>query len=159
MKRFTNMAAAIFGILLLSAAVFAQTTVFSDDFNSDNSTTYTTGGTIGTSAFSVTRSGADFGARRNTAPAQLELTNDAGATTNVNGWTFAGTSTGAFASPYSTILSSNPGLVTWTFNMRQIRLDPAGFTSGSYGVAFVLASTSTNAFTSGNGYAVVLGNT
>ncbi len=35
--------------------------------------------------------GQDFGARRNTSPAQLELTNDASAAVNANGWVMAST--------------------------------------------------------------------
>jgi hypothetical protein len=147
----------VFWVLLLSGTVEAQTTVFTDDFNSDQSATYTTSGAIGASAWSVTRSGADFGARRNTSPAQLELTNDADATPNANGWVLVSTASSSFTSPYDTILNSNSGLVTWTFNMRQVRPDPAGFASGSYGVAFILAGTSNTNNNTGSGYAVVLG--
>ena len=136
---------------------WGQTTVFSDDFSTDQSTSWTTSGQIGSGAFSVARSGADWGARRNSSPAQLELTNDASGTANVNGWVFAYTGTAGFSSPYNTTLSSNPGLVTWYFNMRQIRSDPAGFGSGSYGVAFILGCTGTTPNNAGNGYAVVLG--
>jgi len=147
----------VFWVLLLSGTIEAQTTVFTDDFNSDQSVTYTTSGAIGTSAWSVTRSGADFGARRNTSPAQLELTNDVDATPNANGWALVSTPSSLFISPYSTILNSNPGLVTWTFNMRQVRPDPAGFNAGAYGVAFILAGTSNTNNNTGSGYAVVLG--
>jgi hypothetical protein len=155
--RRTALLLALFWVLLLSGKVEAQTTVFTDDFNTDQSATYTTSGTIGASAWSVTRSGADFGARRNTSPAQLELTNDADATPNANGWVLVSTASSSFTSPYDTILNSNPGLVTWTFNMRQVRPDPAGFASGSYGVAFILAGTSNTNNNTGSGYAVVLG--
>jgi hypothetical protein len=87
------------------------------------------------------------------------MTNDATAAANGNGAGSAFTQTSSFASPYNTILALNTGIVTWTFNMRQIRTNPAGFISGSYGVAFVLGSQS-NVFSSGGaGYAVVLGNT
>ena len=137
--------------------VKGQTSVFTDDFSTNQSTTYTTSGAIGSSAWSVLRSGADFGARRNTSPARLELTNDASGTSNVNGWVFASTSASSFSSPYNTTLSSNTGVVTWNFNMRQVRPDPAGFSSGSYGVAFILAGQSTTNNNTGNGYAVVLG--
>jgi len=41
--------------------------------------------------------------------------------------------------------------------MRQVRGDPAGFGSGSYGVAFILAGTSNTNNNSGSGYAVMLG--
>jgi hypothetical protein len=141
----------------LSVGAFSQTTVFSDDFSTNQSAIWTTSGVIGASSWSVSRSGDDWGVRRNTSPAQLELTNDASATGNVNGWAFASVATSSFSSPYNTTLSSNTGVVTWTFNMRQIRTDPAGFVSGSYGVAFVLAGSSTTINNSGNGYAVVLG--
>jgi len=136
---------------------WGQTTVFSDDFSTNQSDTWTTSGQIGSSAFSVSRSGVDWGARRNTSPAQLELTNDVGATGNVAGWVFAYAATANFSSPYNTTISSNPGLVTWYFNMRQIRTDPAGFASGSYGVAFILGCSGTTPNNAGNGYAVVLG--
>lgn len=148
---------ALLSVLILSTTIEAQTTVFADNFNADQSTTYTTGGAIGASAWSVTRSGADFGARRNTTPAQLELTNDVDATANANGWVLVNTPSASFTSPYSTILSSSPGIVTWTFNMQQVRPDPAGFGAGSYGVAFILAGTSNTNNNTGSGYAVVLG--
>jgi len=144
-------------VLLLSGPTHAQTTVFTDDFSTNQSATYTTSGAIGASAWSVTRSGADFGARRNTSPAQLELTNDVDATPNANGWVLVSTPSSAFASPYNAILNTNPGLVTWTFNMQQVRPDPAGFNTGSYGVAFILAGTSNTNNNTGSGYTVVLG--
>jgi hypothetical protein len=87
----------------------------------------------------------------------LELTNDASASTNVNGWVFVNTPTSGFSSPFNSTLSSNTGIVTWTFNMRQIRTDPSGFATGNYGVAFILAGTSQTAFNAGSGYAIVLG--
>jgi len=137
---------------------WGQTTVFSDDFSTDQSATWTTSGQIGSSAFYVNRSGADWGARRNTSPAQLELTNDVGETANAAGWAFANVATSGFSSPYNTTLSSNPGLVTWYFNIRVNRANLAGFGSGSYGLAFILGSTSASPFNSGSGYALVLGN-
>ena len=155
--RQTALLLALFLVLLLSGISEAQTTVFSDDFNTNQDATFTTSGAIGASAWSVARSGADFGARRNISPAQLELTNDVDATLNANGWILASTPSSSFTSPYNTILNSNPGLVTWTFNMRQVRPDPAGFASGSYGVAFILAGTSNTNNNTGSGYAVVLG--
>ncbi|MGH9874076.1 MAG: C25 family cysteine peptidase [Pyrinomonadaceae bacterium] len=148
---------ALFWVFSLSSTVEAQTTVFTDDFSTNQSATYTTGGAIGASAWSVTRSGADFGARRNTSPAHLELTNDVDATPNANGWVLVNTPSSSFTSPYNTILNANPGVVIWTFNMRQIRLDPAGFAATSYGVAFIVAGTSDTNNNTGSGYAIVLG--
>ena len=139
------------------SAVWGQTTVFTDDFSANQSTSWTTSGQIGSSGFYVDRSGADWGARRNTSTAQLELTNDASGTTNVDGWVFANVATSGFASPYSTTLSSNTGLVTWMFNIRQIRTNPAGYASGAYGAAFILGTTNQTANNTGTGYAIVYG--
>src|ERR1051326_298700 len=147
-------------MLMMCRWASAQTTVFTDDFSANTSATYTTSGTIGSSAWSVTAGGTagqDFGARRNTSPAQLELTNDATAATNQDGWVLVSTPTSSFGSPYNTTLSSNPGVVTWTVNMRQIRADPASFAAGNYAVAFILAATSNTNATTGSGYALVLG--
>jgi hypothetical protein len=144
-------------MMALSLDGWGQTTVFSDDFSTDQSASWTTSGQIGSSAFSVSRSGNDWGARRNSSPAQLELTNDASATANVNGWVFTNTLTSGFSSPYNTTLSSNSGLVTWYFNIRQIRTDPAGFGAGSYGAAFIIATNNTAANNTGTGYAIVYG--
>lgn len=147
----------VMSLLFTLGLVFAQTTVFSDDFSTNQSTTWTTSGQIGSSAFSLSSSGVDWGARRNISPAQLELTNDASGTANVAGWVFAYTATSGFASPYNATLASNTGLVTWYINLRQIRADPAGFGSGNYGVAFILAGSSTTTNNSGTGYALALG--
>ncbi len=144
-------------LTFMNYKVWALSTVFSDDFSTNSSATFTTTGLIGASSFSVNRSGADWGARRNTSPAQLELTNDAGATANADGWVYASTPTTSFTSPYNSTLNLTPAKVTWNFNLRQIRPDPAGFGSNSYGAAFILGTTSTTAATAGDGYAVVLG--
>ncbi|NUN08879.1 MAG: endonuclease [Ignavibacteriaceae bacterium] len=150
----------IFTLTIIDNDGSSGSNVFEDNFSTNTSATWTTSGAIGSSSWSVVRLGADWGARRNTSPAQLELTNDASAATNESGWIFAYTPTSGFSSPYSTTLSSNPGLITWKFNMRQIRTDPAGFSSGSYGVAFILAgSTISSVINSGTGYAVALGQT
>ncbi len=131
--------------------------VFSDNFNTITSTNWTTSGQIGISPWSVFRSGVDWGARRNTSPAQLECTNDVSASANANGWILVSVPTTVFGAPYSTTLNSNTGVINWTFNMRQIRPEPGGFNTGSYGVAFILAGQTANDNVTGNGYAVVLG--
>lgn len=136
-----------------------QINVFTDDFSSNTNTNWTTGGQIGSSYWYVNRSGDDWGARRNTSPEQLELTNDASVTTpNANGWVFAYVDANTvFQAPFSTTLSSNINTVSWYFNMQQIRTDPSGFGSGYYGVAFIIAGSSNSPNSNGNGYAVVLG--
>ncbi|MDQ3021909.1 MAG: endonuclease [Bacteroidota bacterium] len=57
---------------------------------------------------------------------------------------------------YPIQLSSSGSQLTWAFNMRQSRLDPSGFDNSNYGVAFVIGKTNPDV-TSGNGYAIVLG--
>lgn len=138
--------------------LYAQTTVFADDFNTSAGTAYTTAnGAIGTSTkWTLSRSAADFGGRIN--DGFLTLTNDAGGTANTSGWVMASANTAGFTAPYNTILASNPGVVTWTFNMRQITSNPAGFGTSGNGVAFILAGTAGSTNVVGSGYAVVLGN-
>lgn len=147
----------ILSCVSFSKHMAAQVTVFSDDFSTNTSVNWTTSGAINGSAWSVLRSGDDFGGRRNTSPQQLEFTNDIGAATNLSGWVFGMTPTTSFSSPYNPVLSLNSGVVTWTFNIRQIRTDPSGYDSGNYGVAFILAGETATTSTNGNGYAIVYG--
>jgi endonuclease I len=58
---------------------------------------------------------------------------------------------------YPTTLNNATKLVTWSFNMMQTRSDPSGFDNNNYGVAFILAASTTD-ITTANGYAVILGN-
>lgn len=137
----------------------AQTTVFSDDFTISRGTTFTSvNGPVGTSpTWSMLRSGSDFGAGINAG--RMVLTNDATGTFSLsNGWVLAYTSAAAFGTPYNATLANNPGQVTWTFNMRQIRSNPSGPAAGYYANAFILAGTSNTTATTGSGYAVILGN-
>lgn len=133
--------------------------VFGDDFSDNLSSAWTTSGQLNNSDFYVNRYGPDWGARRNP-EGYLELSNDASLETNLEGWVYSYLNTTDFITPYNTTLAANPGLVTWTFNMQQIRPNPAGFGYyNSYGLAFVLSGTSTRADSIGSGYAVVLGQT
>jgi hypothetical protein len=135
----------------------AQVNVHASDFNISQGEAFTTTGAIGTSPWTVSRSGDDWGARIHNNI--LEMTNTASTNTNVAGWAYSHLETNTFALPYNTTLANNTDIVSWYFNMRQIRTDPAGFSSTSYGVAFIIGSTSISTATEGNGYAVVLGNT
>lgn len=132
------------------------TTLINDNFNTSQGTTFTTTGVIGTSDWTATRSGDDWGARID--GGILELTNTASSASNADGWVFANT-TLTSSGNFNTTLENSSGLVTWSFNMQQIRSNPAGFGTNSYGAAFVLASSSQTVASAGNGYAVVLGNT
>ena len=57
---------------------------------------------------------------------------------------------------YTTTLDYSTNTVTWAFNISQNRLNPSGFDSGNYGIAFILGGTNSD-FTIGNGYAVLFG--
>ncbi len=144
-------------LVLININLLAQTTVFYDNFNTSQGSSFVTNGQIGSSPWYVYRSGVDWGARIDNGI--LELTNDATstATANSNGWVFSYTNTSSFASPFSNTLKNNTQPVNYIFNMRQIRPDPAGFSLPSYGVAFIIGSTSDTVNNKGNGYAIVLG--
>lgn len=68
---------------------------------------------------------------------------------------FAYINTGSINGYPNPFVSSNNAL-TWAINMRQSRSDPSGFDANNYGMAFIIAKSTTDV-TSGNGYAVVLG--
>ena len=155
----TTIAAAMVVFLFGVGVSFGQTTVYQDDFSDSQGSDFTTDGLIGTSDWSVNRSGDDWGARIHNGI--LELTNTAGFASNSNGWVFSHVDIGdKFESSFNTTLNENTEKVSWIFNMRQIRSNPAGFNLGNYGAAFVLATDNTDVFdTDGaSGYAIVLGN-
>jgi hypothetical protein len=142
--------------LCFSSPSWSQTIVYSDDFTAAQGPSYTTSGSIGSTPWEVSRSGDDWGARID--GGVMTLNNDVSALPNANGWVYSYhplSSVGDF----NTVFSSSAGLMTWTLNMQQIRPLPSGFSTGSYGVAYVIGSSSATAGTSGSGYAVVLGNT
>lgn len=95
--------------------------------------------------------------------AETETTAGTGATISTNALRFNSTTAGRdyttydVSALYNTVLSTNTGILTWEFNVRQSRTDPSGFDNTNYGVAFILGCT-TNNFLTGSGYAVVLGN-
>lgn len=59
-------------------------------------------------------------------------------------------------SGYPAQYNTAAGQLIWAINFRQSRADPSGFDASNYGVAFILGKTTTD-ITTGNGYAVVLG--
>ena len=142
---------------------WGQTTVFSDDFNSNTDVALVKWGPIGATPWSVNAIN-DWSARRNTT---LDLSNSG--TWNTaglagGGWVFAYVSLSGFKTPYNVKLSSNPGMITWTFNLRTNRSTAnEGFGSSTggtaldqwYGTAWILATTE-NTEATGDGYAVVM---
>ena len=152
------MLVAVLGLLLTTFPALGQAIVFNDDFAASTGSGYTTTpGAIGSSpVWTMSRSGADWGASIQSG--MLMLTDDASGAANQDGWVLASASTASFPAPFSTTLASNPGLVTWNFNMRQSRNNPSGFGANEFGSAFILAGTAGTTNLAGTGYAVVLGN-
>ncbi|MCZ2085552.1 MAG: hypothetical protein LC112_14895, partial [Flavobacteriales bacterium] len=145
-------------LIFIGTPLDAQQTVFTENYNTPGTPqnpNFTTTGPIGTSRWTVTRSGNDFGAKID--QGFLTLTNDVGSIANVKGWVLASTSTSNFSPAYNPILSQNAGIVSWTFNMRQLRTNPGGLTDGLFGVGYILAGTEGSTNKVGRGYAIMLG--
>ena len=132
-------------LTVLGLTAQAQTTIYSDDFNRASlggNYTISQGGGGGTALI--------FGSTT------LLLTNGTPA-----GWVSAATNIPS-GSDYNPTLDSCTGPVTWTFNMRFARTGglPSGFTSGTYGVAYVLSANTLDFSTLlSKGYAILFGNT
>ncbi len=143
----TSLARVAVGALLLLAGPIAQaqTTIYSDDFNRaalGGAYTISTGGGGGT-AFVL-------------GSTTLWLTNGSPA-----GWVSVATNI-----PTGALFNATPdncaGLVAWSFNMRFGRTGntPSGFTSGNYGVGYVLSADNADFSAAGSkGYAILFGNT
>jgi hypothetical protein len=127
-------------LLLGGQAATAQTPILLDDFNRPDSPTVGNG-------WVETETTASTGAT--IATGRLRLSS------GVQGKDFV---TRDVSARYSPVLRANAGLLTWAWNMQQSRPNPSGFLSNNYGIAFVLAASSADLLT-GNGYAVVYGNT
>jgi len=137
---------AILSLLLGLAANSRAATVFSDDFNRS-----VTNQTFVGNNWVETNSGlGDAVILTN----QLVLKNGSTA-----GRTWVSQSTTNLSSPYTNQLNQNLDQVIWNFNMRSSRggfSQLTGFDYLQYGIAFVVASSSSD-FLSGTGYAVVWG--
>ena len=156
-------------LLALPLSLLAQTTVFYDDFSGRTGTIpITLSGSTGTggspaTTYIVTNTGTASvlidqtisSASVNTAPF-LKIAN--GSTQGKSSYVGAFST---FSSPFNATLSSNTGLVTWSFNIRHNRSSGTtlgGFGASAYGIACVLAATKSDLMASGcNGYAVVMG--
>ena len=74
-----------------------------------------------------------------------------------NGTDYATVDLSTLSPAWNSVLTNNTGIIEWRFNMRIVTNKLTGFSNGGNGVAYVLASNSSN-LTTGEGYAVVLGN-
>lgn len=144
--------------ILMSGHLNAQTTVLNENFNTSQGTSFTTSGPIGgpSSIWNVTRSvSGDFGAKID--GGLLTLTNDASSAGRQNGWVLASIMTSSLAPNYKSTLNQNVGIVSWSFNMRNLRSGNNAFTGNNYGVAYILAGTDNTTSNTGVGYAVRFG--
>jgi hypothetical protein len=153
----------VLSVMIVMNLGWGQTTVFSDNFDTSTDVALVKWGPIGATQWSVNGTN-DWSARRNNT---LDLSNSA--TWNTagavgGGWVFAYVDLSSFKTPYNAKLSSNPGVITWTFNMRTNRSTAnEGFGSATTGTAitqwyctaWILAATE-NTEAAGDGYAVVM---
>ena len=155
-------AAVVASLLGVSASANAALsyTAYSDNFDR----TGLNGGTYSyNTVVTAGDGGADVGATFNGVPSTpnlLTLTNDATATVNGNGAVYITTPTSAYTG-FNQMLSGNVGsILTWTFNMEDVRTNPSGFATGNYGNAVILGATSSTFIGAGagDGYAAIIGN-
>lgn len=147
-------------MFLLQPDTMAQTVVFEDDFNRNESPLGPTGGnpqmtwTVVSSAQGYAKTELIGGSNY-----RLAIFNGATSTASATatGRTYIHGPLSTFSSPFTSVLSNNSSDVTWTFNIRTGRPDGAGFdaSSNAYGYAVVLCATSSD-FLTANGYAVTL---
>lgn len=139
-------------MMMLAGNGWGQLTVFYDDFNRVD---VSPGGTP-SMTYTATNTGAGTEVIESTLATgtvpYLKISNG-----NPAGRSYLTGPLSTFSSPYSTTLSSNPGLVTWSFNARHNRNSTlSGFDATNYGYAVVLVASSSDLSTA-NGYAVVSG--
>jgi len=147
-KILTGLFLAVF-LLALPLNLSGQSTVFYDDFNRASlspggipSVTYTQ--VLGTGSAITTVTSLDIKAAVSAAGSSYVA------------------ATYPTSSIFSTTLSSNTGLVSWSFNLRESKGtgNLGGFVAGKYGVAVVLAASEANPLSATcNGYAVVCNGT
>ncbi|HMS66334.1 MAG TPA: endonuclease, partial [Ignavibacteria bacterium] len=90
------------------------------------------------------------------APTSISLSSNrlkSGSTTT--GRDFAYVNAGSL-NDYPSQYNTSASQLVWAVNMRQTRADPSGFDNSNYGIAFILGKSTTD-ITTGNGYAVILG--
>jgi len=167
MRTLRTISLVVLSMMMVVSLGWGQTTVFSDDFTTGPGESVVRYGPIGTSPWSVNAIN-DWGARRNSLAgvSTLDISNSAvwnTAGAAGGGWALAAIPLSGCKSPFNAKLSSNPGVVTWTFNMRTHRSTAGnGFGSSTggtaitewYANALVLAATD-NTEATGDGYAVV----
>jgi len=155
-------------ICLLSQSIMAQTVVYTNSFPGTGGVGPFPGGTPSllftqTQGSSSAAPGSASGTQIGGPVGSLVLTdNQLGAWTTVahvltttnNGYASATAPLSGYSAPFNTTLSLNTQLLTWTFNM-QTGATATGFGAGQHEAAVVMAATSANIRSAGNGYAVI----
>ncbi len=151
--------------LVVSGRSSAQTTVYSNAFPGSGSTTTVPGGTPsvtftnntgGSSVFGdegVQLGGSDGGGFVTFTNNQLATWVEGSLFGTNNGFAQTTSLLSGYGSPFSATLSSNPGVVTWTVNIRTSNA-ASGFGTANDNAAVVLTATNANVRTAGNGYAI-----
>ncbi len=142
----------------LTGNSYIASTVLFDNFNRADNNTVGIPSIGGTQAWNEI----EFGGETFRARVQNNMLRLHGCTTTGAGTAGVGPEQVSFNANgyYPTTFSTANTTLTWRFNMRQPRPDPAGFGSGNYGVAFVIGSDESNFRSStADGYAIIIGNT
>jgi hypothetical protein len=150
-------------LLFITAPSFGQTTVFSEPFTGtvNTLTTSATSPTLTyTSNLGQTSSVNGAAYINSNGQLQIENGNNATAASNFAGYGYVRGASSSYSTPYNATLDNNPGIVTWSCNMRtsrSTRLSTTGLlASSSYVGAVVLACDNANPLTAGSkGYALV----
>lgn len=145
-------------LLFVSINLISQVSVFKDDFNRGVVVSPLSNGGLPEMTYITSPGGVSPGGKSKTflvsgSNYSLNLLQN---TTTTNGSIFVSGATTTFETPYNPFLGLNTDIVTWSFNLRTNRTVGAlsGFnTSSNYGMAVVLAGSSSNLLT-GNGYVV-----
>lgn len=147
----------LISLVLISCIVLlaSQDVIFSEGFNYSDSA-WITSGLIDSTNFTVSRSGSDWGAMID--DQTLALSNSTGASPNTQGWVYVHTHASNYGLPYNSVLSENPGVVTWYLNIWQSASELQGFGTASYdyGIAYILAGQGTTK-NDLSGYALLIG--
>lgn len=131
-------------------------TVFTDNYDRSPFSSGGTGGSPSTTYTSVTSAGTVTSTLVSGSNYMLAINSAAGTVANDKAYVWAPLT--GFSSPWSTTLSSNPGIITWTFNMRtSTAVTVAGVTAGSMGGAVDLCGNAAGNIYNGSptGYGVV----
>ena len=134
-------------ILLAATTSRGQTTVFTDNFDRGAVVSPLSNGGTPTMTYTTTSTASPAGssATNLTSGTDYALSLAPNATTPAIGRTYDYGSLGSYSSPFTTTLNANPGIITWTFNLRTNRSTAlSGFDASQYVDAMVLVANSSD---------------